>query len=237
MTFKSSTNDEREHLVPGDGLNPDQRARKRYLGRANIPVAPPRMSLTDYSDKVVEAVTPFVTSCINDQRDTPGKGLLLYGPPGTGKSTVAISILTYILRLADRTWLGKAEFDAFRPGYYVPHTEFIALHHDSWRSDDHAEMAQALLRSLYFRSMSSWENTRLLILDDVGKENPTVGTGHKSQVMNDITRARYGKGAPTILTTNYKVEAWPAAYGDATASFMHEAFYHVEMTGRDRRRA
>lgn len=220
-------------LPPSDGLTPSERARKRYLSRANMPINL-TVPLEDCDQR--DEVDVFIQSCMDEGKKLPGVGLLFYGRPGSGKTTHALAILRYLLANAPRDWLGRSEYDAKRPGYYVAHNEFISLHHDSWRDDEYAADARDLLRSLYFRSHNNWENTRLLILDDTGKENPLVGTGHKSQVMHDVIRARYAKGAPTIITTNLNISEWEANYGSATASFLYEAFLHVETLGRDRRR-
>jgi DNA replication protein DnaC len=71
-------------------------------------------------------------------------------------------------------------------------------------------------------------NIRILVIDDVGKEHAS-GSGWQRTMLHHILRTRFNNGLPTIVTTNLALDAWNAAYGDATESFIREAFATIEL--------
>jgi hypothetical protein len=42
-----------------------------------------------------------------------------------------------------------------------------------------------------------------------------------------VLRTRFNSGLPTIITTNVERKNWAGLYGDATESFVNEAFLYV----------
>lgn len=228
--------------VGSDGLTPPQRARERYLRRAEIPARIRRFSVDDLDDRgspsVREAVRDFVRDCASGGERAPGVGLLLYGRVGRGKTTAAVVALREVLTTAPRAWLGRTpgQFDALRPGYYASYAELLDIYRTSWDDDESGHAAKDLLRSIMCSHPASarYRNVRVLVLDDVGKEHAGA-TRFNINTLHDVLRRRYDRGAPTIITTNLGLDDWREVYGAATASFIHEAFVAVLVSGRDRR--
>jgi len=216
----------------------DEKQRAKFLRRAAVPVR--------FGDTTLDTltITPGVMiSCkrLIERMQTGaapiGKGILFHGAPGRGKSTIAVATLRTALMTLPREVLGKEpESDTMRPGYYSTYTELVAEHKTSWGKSEDADASEDLLRSLYGRHNRGWWNTRLLVLDDVGKEH-NGGSGFTVNTLHDLLRSRYDKAFPTIITTNLTPAQFDPVYGGAMASFIHEAFDIVEVTGKDRRRA
>jgi DNA replication protein DnaC len=78
-------------------------------------------------------------------------------------------------------------------------------------------------------------NVRILVIDDLGKEHASL-SGWQSNMLHHILRTRYNKGLPTIVTTNIDRENWHHVYGDATGSFVHEAFVYLPVNEVDLRK-
>jgi DNA replication protein DnaC len=80
-------------------------------------------------------------------------------------------------------------------------------------------------------------NTRVFILDDLGKEHRTA-TGWAENTFDALLRSRFNAGLPTIVTTNVPLKNWGVVYGEPMGSFAHEAFIPiaVKAPGGDRRR-
>jgi DNA replication protein DnaC len=76
-------------------------------------------------------------------------------------------------------------------------------------------------------------NVRILVLDDLGKE---YGSKYVDASFDEILRARYDKGLPTIITTNVLREKWAAQYGEAMGSFAYEAFTRIQLGVKDLRK-
>lgn len=158
---------------------------------------------------------------------TCGKGLLLVGRPGQGKTALALTIIQEIIRTLPLEAFDIAEGKSLvKPCYFTTFSDIIALKGSliSGATDE----AERLFLGLHGNCADDAYNIRVLVIDDVGKEH-TSASGWQSTLLHDILRARFNNGLPTIVTTNLPVKAWEAEYGEATGSFIHEAFATIEL--------
>lgn len=175
---------------------------------------------------------------------TTGVGLLLDGLPGIGKTTHAVvSAMEFVRQLPEdedaiRDIL-KVDERSFgmnmRPVYYLTYPEFLSKKKASFDLDaEEKRDAHLWIEGMHGRSPLDWMNVRILILDDLGKE---YGSKYDDSSFDEILRARYDKGLPTIITTNVQSDNWESKYGPAMASFVNEAFRHIRLTNPDLRGA
>lgn len=166
-----------------------------------------------------------------------GVGLLFDGAPGLGKTTHAVTTLMELIRRlpdsrVDEVFGGKADF-SMRPVYYMTFPEFLSRKKAliDADSESRAELYREM-EGFHGRAKEDWLNVRVLVLDDLGKE---YGSKYDDTSFDEILRARYDKGLPTIITTNVMRDNWAAQYGAAMGSFVHEAFRQVVIVGKDLR--
>ena len=151
-----------------------------------------------------------------------GKGLLMYGTPGQGKTTLAL----VALQTAMRTF-SYEDFDCdtgvlIRPCYFTTYNDILNL--KGLLMDESAdENQQVLYEGLLGNCQNDAYNVRLLVIDDVGREHAGQ-TGWQKNLLHHVLRTRFNNGLPTIITTNLPAEDWAGLYGDATSSFIKEAF-------------
>lgn len=173
---------------------------------------------------------------------TTGVGLLFDGSPGLGKTTHAVVTLQEFIRAlpADLDqakeilgYTGDNFSVASRPVYYLTFPEFLSRKKAIIDADneDRRELNR-LMEGIHGRAKEDWLNVRLLVLDDLGKE---YGSKYNDSSFDEVLRSRYDKGLPTIITTNVRLEDWEVKYSPAMASFAHEAFVRVGVTGKDLR--
>ena len=169
-----------------------------------------------------------------------GVGLLFDGNPGIGKTTHAVvAAMEFVRNLPDDNseaakLLGINAEDYglnCKPVYYITYPEFLSRKKSAFDADleDRREMNYQL-DGLHGRSKFDWLNVRILIIDDLGKE---YGSKYDDTSFDEILRIRYDKGLPTIVTTNVSLNDWGNRYGEAMASFAHEAFNKITIIGSD----
>ena len=164
--------------------------------------------------------------------------------PGIGKTTTAvIAAMEFVRQLPDddseaARILGMNPTDyglKCSPIYYITYPEFLSRKKstfDALPEDRREEMS--FIDGMHGRSRQDWFNVRILVIDDLGKE---YGSKYDDSSFDEILRARYDKALPTIVTTNVRLENWEGKYGEAMASFAHEAFTRVPIVGSDLRGA
>jgi len=175
---------------------------------------------------------------------TTGVGLLFDGGPGEGKTTHAVvTAAEFIRRLPDdenemRKVLHVKQGElgrSFRAIHFLTFPEFLSLKKAAFDAEpEERREIHRQIEGFHGRAKEDWMNVRLLIIDDLGKENSST---YNDSSFDDLLRSRYDKGLPTIITTNHMRENWAVQYGEAMGSFAHEAFRRVRILNKDLRRA
>ena len=154
-----------------------------------------------------------------------GRGLLLHGDPGFGKTTVASAILQEMITKFMLVSFDAEETVVVRLVYFASYNSIVALR-GSIIGDEVSDAEMKLNQGIMGECKDDAYNIRVLVIDDVGKEHMSQ-SGWQRSLLHDILRSRYAKGLPTIVTTNISTEDWANVYGEATGSFINEAFYLI----------
>jgi DNA replication protein DnaC len=161
---------------------------------------------------------------VEDYRKDPNRGLLIVGPPGTGKTLMAHEVARDCLERRER--VRAVRFDQ----YMAQVQTMMTLSRLGERSPEAADEWMTLYRAQQELQESTW-----LLLDDVGAEHRTDSGWSKDQ-LSLLLRSRGDRKRPTIVTTNIPVGQWAGVYGDSTASYIHQVFVVVTVSGPDIRR-
>jgi DNA replication protein DnaC len=205
--------------------------RKAWLKLSGVPASSTGWRLEDCTDLDADdakKIAAWVTHAKNGRiiralgQKGCGRGLLLHGDPGFGKSTVASAILQEMI-----TKFMLVSFDAedqvvVRPCYFSSYNAIVALK-GSTMNDEVSDADLKLMSGIMGECKDDAYNVRVLVIDDIGKEHMSQ-SGWQRNLLHDILRTRYSKGLPTIVTTNLEVDDWAQVYGEATGSFINEAF-------------
>lgn len=140
-------------------------------------------------------------------------GVLLTGAPGIGKSWLAAATLN--------RWVGTGV-----SRHFVRWSDYLADVRSMFAIENRARSGisdEADAERLY--SLTRWydavaRHVQVVVIDDVGRENVTPWVITE---FDRVVRTRYNHGLPTIVTTNLPM-ADLAMYGEATLSFIEEAF-------------
>lgn len=172
-----------------------------------------------------------------------GVGLLFDGGPGEGKTTHAVVAATeFVRRIPDNDAEAVKLLHTtirdygrqFRVMYFLTFPEFLAIKKQSFDAEpDERREINRVIEGFHGRAKEDWLNVRLLVIDDLGKEN---GSRYDDSSFDELLRSRYDKGLPTIVTTNVMREDWGVQYSEAMGSFAHEAFHRVQIRNKDLRK-
>lgn len=147
------------------------------------------------------------------------RGLILSGGCGSGKTTIANAVD----RLFCRAWQGQRN----EYGYPLSVRRISSQHITDTFCN--AEKGVALCREL--------SQVSLLIVDDIGKEPPTVmNYGTRFVPLATLLRNRYAAGLPTILTTNLHAEEFALRYGTDVYDRLAERYDMIAFNNQSFRR-
>jgi len=210
--------------------------RSSWVRIANIPKARIGWEFSDCTDvdpeelKIVKSWVKLVGDgkiIRADGAKTCGRGLLLVGKPGQGKSALALTIIQEMMRTFPiESFDVEGSKVLVKPCYFTTFSGIISL--KGSLISEHRDEDERLFLGMHGDCDDDAYNIRVLVIDDVGKEH-TSASGWQSTLLHDILRTRFNNGLPTIVTTNLPVKSWGAEYGEATGSFIHEAFATIEL--------
>lgn len=165
---------------------------------------------------VVEAARAWSASALYQDR-----GLYYFGPPGTGKTHIACCILHEVITSGQL--LLRADWpSAWRTmsAVYVGVPEWLERCRESYNSSAAA------------REAASAETSAILVLDDIGVENPTEWVRERLYTLIDY---RYSHRRATILTSNCTLGELAGRLTPRIASRLAEMCTQVPIGGADRR--
>jgi DNA replication protein DnaC len=162
-----------------------------------------------------------------------GRGLLLVGDPGHGKTTLASTALQELIRGMSREAWGLPDSNPKRPAMFMDYPKLLRLQKSQWSDFD--DSVETMINGIYGDGPK--ENLiRTFVLDDLGKEHKT-SSGWAEDTFDELLRARFNSGLPTIVTSNTPLSKWGTNYSEAMASFAYEAFIPIDVnSGKDLRR-
>ena len=141
-------------------------------------------------------------------------GLIFRGSVGTGKTHLAAAIAIHLLNTQIPVVFGTA-------------TKLLGRIRQTY-----SEYSVTTERDI----INSLATVDLLVVDDLGKENPTAWV---QQTLYEVINTRYENNKPLIVTTNTKMKALAdrmPEVGEAIVSRLLEMCHGVELGGPDRRK-
>ncbi|MDH6110216.1 DNA replication protein DnaC [Kitasatospora sp. MAP12-15] len=188
-----------------------------------------QLTPTEYNPDEYKTVAAWVENLSDQQHrdglspaDTEGygQGLYLSGPYGTGKTTIAAAALVSVYRAGNSVG-------------FIRFTDLLAAHRPAPGNERRLE--DDLERKEEAGQLQGWKKLAreagVLLIDDVGQEREIKGSEFAEDILTSTLRSRFNAGLPTMVSTNLTLDRWRARYGDALASFIHEAFAHFLFFG------
>lgn len=218
-------------------LNDLKVRRRSWVQMANIPSARTGWVLDDCSEISTQELNDIkgwltLIKSKNVIRSTGqltcGKGLMFWGTPGHGKTTLALAVIQEAM-----TTFSLEDFDVkpgstlIRPCYFMTFNEVLDL--KGATMDGATDDQEVIYQGILGECKNDAYNVRILVIDDIGKEHASL-SGWQKNMLHHVLRTRFNNGLPTIITTNIEKKNWAGLYGDATESFIKEAFVYIPIT-------
>ena len=212
--------------------------RKAWVKTASIPKARLGWTLGDCTDAPETALKP-VKSWLKLALEGEyilkaggakcGRGILFYGEPGRGKTTIALALIQEIMTTFPiEAFMPQEGKVIIRPCYFSTFNSLLDL--KGKLMDNPTDSEETLYEGILGEAKDDAYNVRVLVIDDIGKEHTTL-SGWQSNMLHHVLRTRFNNGLPTIVTSNIEKEDWAASYGEATGSFIKEAFLYIPVNG------
>lgn len=140
--------------------------------------------------------------------ESQSRGIILLGDVGRGKTHLAAAITNSIASDLHTVMFGNI-------------TSLLSVIKSTYKKD--SELSERDILEIMAQ-------VDLLIIDDLGKENPTKNT---VSLIYQIVNRRYEDNKLLVATTNYSMTNLKKTIGEATVSRLYEMCELVQMTGSD----
>ena len=211
-------------------------SRRSQITTAGLPMKTIGLEFSDLAPSpALEIVKNWVASVMEGKviqaagQPSCGVGLLLVGNPGHGKTTMASTALQSLIRgiPGDASGVLPRHF-----GRFMDYPKFLRLQQKKWDDDPNDQSEVSFLLDSLRGDAGIMNNTRVFILDDLGKEYRTA-SGWSENQFDALLRSRFNAGLPTIVTTNVPKQDWGKIYGEPMGSFVNEAFIPVVVSSSE----
>lgn len=143
-----------------------------------------------------------------DKFTTNIRGIILLGDVGRGKTHLAAAITNNLTNRLYTVMFGNI-------------TNLLSVIKSTYNKD--SELSEKDILEIMAR-------VDLLIIDDLGKENPTKNT---VSLIYQIINRRYEENKTLVATTNYSMTNLKKTIGEATVSRLYEMCELIQLTGND----
>jgi DNA replication protein DnaC len=182
----------------------------------------------DYMQDALDQVTTYIAN-LDDNR-AKGHGLTLLGPAGVGKTMLSCLVLkeakarNYRIEAIEFTALVELVKKQYTLASFGKNGNEEAQ--DEWyRIEEHVRRIKGGAK----RTAADW-----VLLDDIGREYES-GSGWSANQLFDLTRFRYNRGLPFLLTSNCGEDQLDQRYTEGLVSFLHEATEVIYIGSEDYR--